>query len=265
METDEAIFKALADSSRRALLDALQRADGQTLSSLLGVLPELSRFGVMKHLGVLEEAGLITKHKSGREVWHYLNPVPIQQVYERWVSRYAQPHTRQLTRLQSQLEAPTSMPAPYTHIYHITIRTTPERLWQALTSSDDTRHYYFGCSVRGDWHAGSRYAYLTGPGQVGALVGADQEMVTGTVLESDPPRKMVMTFTPHWVGPDAPAPLSKVTYLLEPMGELTRLTLLHEDLEPNTPLTQGMIEGWALIFSGLKTLLETGQPLSPQP
>lgn len=100
---EEDVFKALADNHRRALLDALFARDGQPLNELCGVLPELTRFGVMKHLGVLERAHLVVTEKVGREKLHYLNPVPIQQIHDRWMSKYAQPLTSALVALQQQL------------------------------------------------------------------------------------------------------------------------------------------------------------------
>jgi DNA-binding transcriptional ArsR family regulator len=99
----EDVFKALADPTRRELLDRLFKADGQTLSALEGRLP-MSRFGVMKHLRVLEEAGLVVTRKRGREKLHFLNPVPIRLVYERWVSKYAEPWASALTGLKAELE-----------------------------------------------------------------------------------------------------------------------------------------------------------------
>ncbi len=99
------VFKALADPTRRALLDALFAEDGQTLTSLEQRLP-MSRFGVMKHLKVLEEAGLVVTRRQGREKLHYLNPVPIQLVHDRWVSKFAQPWTAALVELKQQLEDP---------------------------------------------------------------------------------------------------------------------------------------------------------------
>ena len=85
------VFKALADPGRRALLDRLADVDGLSVNELCEVLPELSRFGVMKHLGVLEEAHLVTTERHGRRKLHYLNPVPIQQIHDRWISRYVAP------------------------------------------------------------------------------------------------------------------------------------------------------------------------------
>jgi DNA-binding transcriptional ArsR family regulator len=97
------VFKALADPTRRGLLDALFERDGQSLSELEGRLP-MSRFGVMKHLKVLEGAGLVTTRKRGREKLHYLNPVPIRLVHDRWVSKYAEPWASALTELKRELE-----------------------------------------------------------------------------------------------------------------------------------------------------------------
>ena len=99
----EPVFKALADPTRRGLLDELFELDGQSLSALEQGLP-MTRFGVMKHLKVLEEANLVVTRRRGREKLHYLNPVPIQQVYERWVSKYAQPVAAGLTGLKRELE-----------------------------------------------------------------------------------------------------------------------------------------------------------------
>ena len=97
------VFKALADESRRTLLDALFARDGQTLSELCEHL-DMTRFGVMKHLRILEDAGLVVSRKEGRERRHHLNPVPIQEMYERWVSKYRAPHARALTALKRAVE-----------------------------------------------------------------------------------------------------------------------------------------------------------------
>ncbi len=99
------VFKALADPTRRAVLDALYATDGQTVRALCERFPDMTRFGVMKHLDVLETAGLITTRRQGRTKLHFLNPVPIQQVADRWISKYAQPFTRALVDLQTDLES----------------------------------------------------------------------------------------------------------------------------------------------------------------
>jgi DNA-binding transcriptional ArsR family regulator len=97
------VFRALSDPTRRSLLDELFAADGQTLTALEQRLP-MTRFGVMKHLKVLEEAGLVVTRRRGREKLHFLNPVPIRLVYERWVSKYAEPWVSGLTELKRDLE-----------------------------------------------------------------------------------------------------------------------------------------------------------------
>jgi DNA-binding transcriptional ArsR family regulator len=99
----DAVFRVLADPTRRSLLDELFKQDGQTLSALEGRVP-MSRFGVMKHLKVLEEAGLITTRKRGREKLHFLNPVPIRLVHDRWVSKYAEPWASALSQLKDEIE-----------------------------------------------------------------------------------------------------------------------------------------------------------------
>jgi DNA-binding transcriptional ArsR family regulator len=99
------VFKALADVTRRGILDALFERDGQSLTALGERFPSMTRFGVMKHLEVLTAANLVTTHKSGRQRLHYLNPVPIQQIADRWISKYAQPFTRALVDLQTIVEA----------------------------------------------------------------------------------------------------------------------------------------------------------------
>jgi DNA-binding transcriptional ArsR family regulator len=105
--TDESVFKALADRGRRALLDALFETDGRTLGELCDVLPGMTRFGVMKHLAILEEAGLVVAHKSGRSKLHYLNPVPIREIQSRWIAKYAQPTVDAMVGLR-QLESDTA-------------------------------------------------------------------------------------------------------------------------------------------------------------
>lgn len=241
------IFKALADPSRRTLLDLLFQEDGRSLSELEAHLP-MTRFGVMKHLRILEEAALITTEKVGREKHHFLNAVPLQLIYDRWVRKYAQPLTTQMTGLKYFLE--NSMDNTMTHRYQIFIQTTPEKLWQALTSAELSPHYYFGYTVQADWQPGSDYAYVQG----------EDTLVDGKILEIDPPFKLVQTFNAYF-HPDAQAlGQSKVTWLIEPQGDVCKLTLVHELLK-DVPFAQGIIDGWARILSSLKTVLETGKTL----
>src|SRR3954447_11648491 len=100
------VFRALGDPTRRLLLDRLFDRDGQTLGELTAHLPAMTRFGVMRHLGVLESAGLITTREEGGEKRHFLNPVPIRLIHDRWISKYAAPVVGAMTALKGQLEAP---------------------------------------------------------------------------------------------------------------------------------------------------------------
>ncbi len=241
------VFKALADASRRTLLDLLFERDGQTLSELQVHLP-MTRFGCMKHLQVLEDAGLITTRKLGREKLHYLNTVPIQLVYDRWVGKYARPWARTLTGLKYALEEldMTTKPA---HIFEIFIRATPEQLWQALTDGDLTAQYYYGARVESAWTPGSPYAYRGADGST---------MIDGTVVESDPPRRLVTTFRAAFADDST----STVTWEIAPAGAACKLTLTHEGLDFTSPLGLNVRDGWARILSGLKTLVETGAPFA---
>jgi len=125
----DTVFKALADPTRRSLLDELFREDGQTLSALHARF-SMTRFGVMKHLKQLEEAGLVVSRRRGREKLHFLNPVPIRLVHDRWVSKYAEPWAAALSGLKTELEATMEK------VFEIYIKTTPERLWEAITDSE---------------------------------------------------------------------------------------------------------------------------------
>jgi DNA-binding transcriptional ArsR family regulator/uncharacterized protein YndB with AHSA1/START domain len=251
---DEMVFKALADASRRTLLDALFTRDGQSLSELQTHLTTMTRFGVMKHLQVLEDAGLVTTRKAGREKFHYLNPVPIQLAYDRWVSKYAQPWSQALTGFKFAIEEQI-MNAQPTHVYSIYIHSTPERIWQALTDGSMSEKYYFGTRVQSTWKAGDTYEYID---THGGMVTSGAPMLKGDVIESDPPRKLVTTFVPLWEGM-SPSP-SRVTFEIEPRGAACKLTLTHEDM-CSGHVAAGVIDGWATILSGMKTLLETGDML----
>src|SRR3989304_1890728 len=134
----DAVFRARAAPTRRSLLDELFKQDGQTLSALERRLP-MTRFGVMKHLRVLEEAGLVVTRRRGREKLHFLNPVPIRLVHDRWVSKYAEPWTATLSNLKKGLEEKTME-----KVFEIYIKTTPERLWEAITNPEMRRKYNFG-------------------------------------------------------------------------------------------------------------------------
>jgi uncharacterized protein YndB with AHSA1/START domain len=237
------VFKALADPTRRSLLDELAREDGQTLNSLQERFP-MTRFGVMKHLRLLEEAGLVVTRRRGREKLHFLNPVPIRLVHDRWVSKYAEPWAASLSDLKSQLE--TTMEK----VFEIYIRTTPERLWQAITDPEIRSRYNFGARVTSDWAPGSRIE-MTHPG---GLLG------DGEVLESDPPRRLVQTMRALWSDEVRGEGFSRVTWEIEQIEDSCRLTVIHDQLREGA--NAQLYGGWPMILSGLKTWLETGELLT---
>jgi uncharacterized protein YndB with AHSA1/START domain len=238
------VFRALADPTRRGLLDELFKQDGQSLSALQERLP-MTRFGVMKHLKLLEAAGLVVTRRRGREKLHFLNPIPIRLVHDRWVSKYAEPWAATLSDLKHRLENRTME-----KIFEIYIKTTPERLWQALTDADMRRKYTFGAVVTSDWTTGSRYE---GVGH-GALI------FEGENLEVDPPRRLVQSFRALWDDNVKAEGTSRVTYEIEPIGDSCRLTVTHDQLREGA--NAQLYGDWPMVLSGLKTLLETGELLT---
>ncbi len=245
----ERVFRALGDRSRRRLLDALHRQDGQTLRQLEGELA-MTRFGVMKHLRVLEEAGLITTKRIGREKLHYLNPVPIRLVHDRWIRKYQEPLVGAMSHLKRTLEA-IAMNAPK-HVYEVYIRTTPEKLWQAITDPAFTQLYFYGTAVRSGWNAGDTVEHV---GPDGAIA------LSGKVLEVTPPRRLVHTFLAHHNAEELKERPSRVTWEIVPRGETCLLTLTHDDFDGESATYKSVRLGWNPVLSGLKTLLETGSPL----
>jgi len=239
------VFRALADPTRRSLLDELFQDDGQTLSALQARF-EITRFGVMKHLKLLEEAGLVVTRRRGREKLHFLNPVPIRLVHDRWVSKYAEPWVAGLSDLKTRMESLMEK------IYEIYIRTTPERLWEAITSGEIRSKYTFGNTITSDWTPGSRYEM--GNPKAPGLLG------DGENVEIDPPRRLVQTMNALWSEDVKREGTSRVTWEIEPVGDSCRLTVTHDQLREgaNTEL----FGGWPMILSGLKTWLETGTLLT---
>src|SRR3954467_6605031 len=182
-------FRALADPSRRALLDSLNESNGQTLRQLCAGL-SMARQSVSKHLAVLEAANLVTTVRRGREKHHYLNAAPINEIAERWITRYEQARVNALADLKRALEDdPVDRPS---FVYTTYIKTTPERLWQALTDPAFTERYW-GMVFHSDWKAGSTYVLH----QRGVTIADDEQVV----IESDPYRRLSYawhTFTPEW-------------------------------------------------------------------
>jgi DNA-binding transcriptional ArsR family regulator/uncharacterized protein YndB with AHSA1/START domain len=242
----DAIFKALSDPTRRALLDSLRDRDGQTLTELEAGLG-MTRFGVMKHLGVLEEANLVVTRKAGRFKYHYLNAAPIQEVADRWIAPYAKPLARFALDLKNVLEGPTIMSERPNFVLETFIRTTPDKLWEALTRGDKTLLYYFGTRLQSDLKPGSPFQYFQPDGSL---------MLDGEVIEIEDRKKIVSTFIPKWGENVVP---TQVTFGIEQMGDLCKFTITHHDIDK---APGGVTTGWSQIASSLKSLLETGQAIT---
>jgi uncharacterized protein YndB with AHSA1/START domain/DNA-binding transcriptional ArsR family regulator len=256
------VFKALADPQRRLLLDRLNAHNGQTLRELCAGLGT-TRQAVSKHLAVLEGAHLVTTVRRGREKWHYLNPAPITEIADRWIRHYDRARAHALADLKYALEETMGRP---TFVHTSFIRTTPERLWAALTEPAFTRRYW-RTSIETDWAPGSGMTWRMGAGDGEAVV-ADPGQI---VLESDPPRRLSYawhTFTPAWaaaVGIDeelrakiAAERRSRVTFDLEPDGPLVKLTVVHDEFDEGSTVAEMVSGGWPKVVGEIKTLLEAG-------
>jgi len=244
------VFRALADPTRRGLLDELFRQDGQTLSAL-GRRLTMTRFGVMKHLRVLEDAGLVITRRRGREKLHFLNPVPIRLIHDRWIDKYTGPWAAMLGGLKKGLEGELME-----KVFEIYIKTTPERLWQAITDPEMRRKYTFGVGVYSDWNPGSSYV---GRG-TDTTIAPNMPIVEGENLEVEPPRRLVQSFRALWSDEVKREGTSRVTWEIEPIGDSCRLTVTHDQLREGA--NSELYGGWPMVLSGLKTLLETGELLT---
>jgi uncharacterized protein YndB with AHSA1/START domain len=241
----ELVFRALADSTRRELLDELLRHDGQTLGALERRF-SMTRIGVAKHLRLLEDAGLVVSKRRGREKLHFLNPVPIRLVHDRWVSKYTESWAAGLVDLKSRLEQPMEK------VFEIYIHTTPERLWEAITDPDIRSKYHFGSRPVSDWAPGSPYEMVH--------PNADGPLSEGVNLEVEPPRRLVQSMVALWSDDVRSEGTSRVTWEIEPIGDSCRLTVTHDQLRDG--VNEQIFGGWPMILSGLKTWLETGEQLT---
>jgi uncharacterized protein YndB with AHSA1/START domain len=240
----EAVFRALADPTRRELLDELFRRDGQSLIALASRFA-MTRVAVAKHLRVLEDAGIVVARRRGREKLHYLNPVPIRLIHDRWVSKYTETWTAGLVELKRELEATVEK------VFEIFIRATPERLWQAITEPETRARFSFGARVESSWDEGS--TYRVGHPNAGGLI-------EGENLEVAPPHRLVQTYHAIWDDDIAAQGTSRVTWQIEQVGDSCRLLVTHDELPADAdPHIYG---GWPMILSGLKTWIETGTELT---
>lgn len=258
------VFRALADPSRRALLDALHDRGGQSLRELgegLGKTHATTRQAVAKHLGVLEDAGLVVTSWHGREKHHHLNAAPINDVADRWIRRYDRARAEALADLRQALEE-NEMSDDFVYVTYI--RTTPEKLWQALTEPAFITRYFGGGGPRSDWRVGSAVLW--------SMQGEDHHDWDQHVLEADPPRRL--SYSWHNYQPEMAEmfgwsderlaelrqeKISKVTFDIEPAGSSVKLTVTHDDFPPESPMRDAVSQGWPAILSNLKSVLETGE------
>lgn len=263
----DAVFRALADPVRRRLLDSLNGRGGQSLRELCAGL-DMTRQAVTKHLAVLEAANLVTTVRRGREKLHHLNPVPINDIAERWINQYDRGRVRALADLRRALEA-TGMDDSF--VYTIYVRTTPEDLWRALVEPEFTRRYWDGVALRSDWTVGSPVLLQLAPGEEFRDVGQ-------VVLEYDPCRRLAYTWhhaqrehaelfgwTEEQFARVAAEPRTRVTFDLEPAGPMVKLTVTHEGFEPGSVMRELVSSGWPAVLGSLKTLLECGETVRPDP
>jgi len=257
------VFKALADPSRRQLLDTLKARSGQNLGELCAGL-DMARQSVSKHLAVLEAAHLVTTTWQGREKLHYVNAAPINEIAERWINHYDQPRANALFDLKKALEEP--IMATTAFVYSTYIRTTPEQLWKALTEPAFTQAYW-DITFETDWQVGSPMTWVN---HGVTIVDPEQK-----VLESDPYRRLSYTwhtFTPELgarfeMDPSLPEKMagesrSKATFDIEEQDHgQVKLTVLHEDLDADGSLIGMITQGWPAVLSSLKSFLETGEAL----
>ena len=295
LEEGDEVFRALADRSRRRLLDGLNARNGQSLRELCGGL-SMTRQSVSKHLAVLEAAGLVTSLRRGREKLHYLNPAPINDIADRWMSHYDRKRAQVLADLKRALEdlpmdaadgngaaggdgvaggdgtvsgsgaAAGSVAVRPSFVYRTYIRTTPERLWQMLTDPVFTEQWW-NTTFETDWSVGSPMVWHN---HGVTIVDAEQ-----VVLEFDPPRRL--SYTWHTFTPEVAARFdfsdelmakltserrSRVTFEIEPLGDNVKLTVVHDDFDPGSTAVEMVSEGWSQLLSSLKSFLETGELLS---
>ncbi|WP_289009893.1 metalloregulator ArsR/SmtB family transcription factor [uncultured Thermomonospora sp.] len=265
MTDDEPTFKALADPTRRFLLDLLFQRDGRTLTELESEV-DMSRFGVAKHLRVLEEAGLVVTRRSGREKLHFLNPVPIRLIHDRWIGKYTERRASALADLKHELEAQ-HMTATDTvdrtvQVYRVYIRATAEAIWEAITKPEWAVRFGYRAPVEYELRPGGAFRGLASEEMKAG--GAPEVIIDGEVIEADPPRKLVQTWRPLFLGED----YTRLTYEIEDDGSgVCRLTVTHD--VTGAPKTAAQVSGaapdagggWSQVLSDLKSLLETGRSL----
>lgn len=251
----EQVFKALADPTRRTILDRLRDTPGLPLKALCQGT-DMTRFGVMKHLALLEQAGLVVTRRQGREKRHYLNPVPLEAVVGRWVGQFARHRAQTLLGLKDALErrdqTMTDDTALAPLVFQIVIRASADEVWRGITDPALTRQYFHDTAVTSDFKTGAPIVFENPDGS---------PAVDGQVLEADPPRKLVITWKVRYNPDVADEPASRVTFEITEHGPFSRLTLIHDGFKPGSKVYDTVSNGWPFILANLKTLLETGAPM----
>lgn len=242
---EEAVFRALADPTRRAILDALFVEDGQTLTAL-STDHHMTRVGVAKHVAILEDAGLVISRRSGREKHHHLNPIPIRLVHDRWIDKYTEPWAAGLVGLKTRLE--TTMEK----VFEIYIKATPSRVWEAITDPQVQAMFNFGGAMHSDWTEGSSWT-MNHPR-------TDRPLASGDNVVVDPPHRLVQSRITTWSDAAQRQGTTRVTWELEAVGDSCKVTVIHDQLPDDAPAE--LWGGWSMILSGLKTWLETGERLT---
>ncbi|MER7283451.1 metalloregulator ArsR/SmtB family transcription factor [Dactylosporangium sp. NPDC000244] len=248
----ELVFKALADETRRSVLDRLRERNGQTLRELCEHL-DMARQSATQHIDVLVRANLVTVVRRGRERLHYLNPAPIHEIEARWISGFDRPRLDALSAIRRQAEQEYAMTTVPTYVYVTYIHATAEQVWRALTDADLTARYWGHANVS-DWQPGSPWEHRR-------TDGSGVADVVGKVLEAEPPTRLAITFEDS---PHEDREPSTVTFLVEPHQDIVRLTVTHERLA-NLDMFNGISRGWPAVLANLKSLLETGSVLPQSP
>jgi len=252
-EIMDKIFKALSDKNRRQILDLVKKKPGINVNELTEYF-EFSRFAVMKHLKIMVEAELIVPQKSGKNKLLYINPMPIQYIYDRWISKFSQVWASSLSQLKYSLEEEgEKVENNLKHIFVTYIKTDVKKVWKALTSGELTKKYYHGSEMRSALTLGSSIDFI-----VLDEDGKEVSAVKGKILEVIPNKKLSHTFEFH-SNEDKP---TRVTFELEEVEGMVKLTLTHDEFEGETETYKSVFEGWSYILSGLKTYLETGNTLN---
>lgn len=258
----DVVFKALADPSRRRLLDALHERSGLTLNELCDGL-DMRRQSVSQHLELLQAANLVTSVRSGRRKLHYLNPVPIHEIRSRWIWKFEEPRLVALDTIERHAEEhsmtvptePTTVTIP-AYVYTTYIHATPEQVWHALTDPELTSRFWGHAQVS-DWTVGSRVDHFRADG-------SGVSDATGTIVTVERPHHLAFSFDDPTRADDPGFEPSVVSFEIETYRDIVKLTVTQTRLRGMDEL-RAIGQGWPTVLANLKTLLETGDVLPQAP